>query len=82
MRQTLPLGETVYTSPFIAAAQAVEGVLSATMTVFARMDAPDGGIDGVAQGYLTMGRLEIPHCDNDPNRLDHGIFLLHMDGGK
>ena len=75
-------GETVYTSPFIAAAQAVEGVLSATMTVFTRMDAPEGGIDGVAQGYLTMGRLEIPHCDNDPNRLDHGIFLLHMDGGK
>lgn len=75
-------GETVYTSPFIAAAQAVEGVLSATMTSFSRMDAPDGGIDGVAQGYLTMGRLEIPHCDNDPNHLDHGIFLLHMDGGK
>ena len=75
-------GETVYTSPLIAAAQAVEGVLSATITVFARMDAPPGGIDGVAQGYLTMGRLEIPHCDNDPNQLDHGIFVLHMDGGK
>jgi hypothetical protein len=69
-------------SPLIAAAQAVEGVLSATMMSFARMDAPDGSIDGVAQGYLTMGRLEIPRCDNDPNRLDHGIFLLHMDGGK
>jgi hypothetical protein len=50
--------------------------------VFARMDAPPGGIDGVAQGYLTMGRLEIPHCDDDPNQLDHGIFVLHMDGGK
>ncbi len=75
-------GETVYTSPLIAAAQAVEGVLSATMTVFTRMDAPEGSIDGVAQGHLTMGRLEVPHCDNDPNHLDHGIFLLHMDGGK
>lgn len=75
-------GETVYTSPFIAAAQAVEGVLSATMTVFTRMDAPVGGVDGVAQGYLTMGRLEIPRCDNDPNHLDHGIFVLRMDGGK
>jgi hypothetical protein len=75
-------GETVYTSPFIAAAQDVEGVLSATMTVFARMDAPEGSTDGVAQGCLTMGRLEIPHCDNDPNHLDYGTFLLHMDGGK
>jgi hypothetical protein len=73
-------GETVYTSPFIAAAQAVEGVLSATLTVFARMDDPKG--NGVAQGYLTMGRLEIPRCDNDPNHLDHGVFVLQMDGGK
>ncbi|HEV2273475.1 MAG TPA: hypothetical protein VGR96_04880 [Acidobacteriaceae bacterium] len=73
-------GETVYASPLIAAAQSVEGVLSATLTVFARMDDPSA--DGVAQGYLTMGRLEIPRCDNDPNRLDHGVFALQMDGGK
>jgi hypothetical protein len=73
-------GETVYTSPLIAAAQAVEGVLSVTLTGFARMDDPTA--DGVSQGYLTMGRLEIPHCDNDPNHLDHGTFVLTMDGGK
>lgn len=73
-------GETVYASPFIAAAQAVEGVLSATLTSFTRMDDPSE--DGVSRGYLTMGRLEIPRCDNDPNRLDHGVFALQMDGGK
>jgi predicted phage baseplate assembly protein len=73
-------GQTIYTSPFIAAAQGVQGVTSATMTLFQRMDDPS--IDGVAQGYLTMGRTEIARCDNDPNRLDHGIFVLHMDGGK
>ena len=73
-------GQTVYASPLIAAAQAVEGVLSATLTVFKRMDNPS--LDGVAQGFLTMGRLEIARCDNDPNRLDLGIFALHMDGGK
>ena len=50
------------------------------MTVFTRMDAP--WLDGVAQGYLTMGRLDIPRCDNDPNHLDHGTFTLHLDGGK
>ena len=72
--------QTIYTSPFIAAAQGVEGVTSAAMTLFQRMDDPS--LDGVALGYLTMGRLEIARCDNDPNRLDHGIFVLHMDGGK
>jgi hypothetical protein len=73
-------GQTVYASPLIAAAQAVDGVLSATLTVFSRMDQPS--VDGVAFGYLTMGRLEIPRCDNDPDRLDHGIFTLTLDGGK
>jgi uncharacterized phage protein gp47/JayE len=73
-------GQTVYASPLVAAAQAVEGVVSATLTIFERMDDPS--LDGVAQGYLTMGRLEIARCDNDPNRLDLGIFVLHMDGGK
>ena len=73
-------GRTLYTSPIIAAAQGVQGVTSATMTLFQRMDDPS--VDGVELGYLTMGRLEIARCDNDPNRLDHGIFVLHMDGGK
>jgi len=78
--ENFTFGQTIYTSPFIAAAQGVQGVTSATMAKFQRMDDPS--IDGVAQGYLTMGRLEIARCDNDPNRLDHGIFVLHMDGGK
>jgi len=78
--ENFTFGQTIYTSPLIAAAQAVEGVAAATLTVFQRMD--DSSIDGVAQGYLTMGRLEIARCDNDPNRLDHGILVLHMDGGK
>jgi len=73
-------GQTVYASPLVAAAQAVDGVRSATLTKFTRMDPPQ--VDGVAQGYLTMGRLDIPRCDNDPDHLDHGTFTLHMDGGK
>lgn len=78
--ENFTFGETIYASPLIAAAQGVEGVTAVTLTVFQRMDNPS--IDGVAQGYLTMGRLEIARCDNDPNRLDHGILILHMDGGK
>ncbi|MEJ2009342.1 MAG: putative baseplate assembly protein [Acidobacteriota bacterium] len=73
-------GETIYASPLVAAAQGVEGVTAATLTVFERMDDPS--IDGVTQGFLTMDRLEIGRCDNDPNRLDHGILIFHMDGGK
>jgi hypothetical protein len=73
-------GQTVYASPLIAAAQAVPGVASVTLAVFSRLDAP--WTDGVADGFLTMGRLEIPRCDNDPDHLDHGLFTLALDGGK
>jgi Baseplate J-like protein len=78
-------GETIYLSPLIAAAQGVEGVVAVTPLKFRRLDASGVDnplIDGVAQGYLTMGRLEIAHCDNNPNRLDLGQFSLTMDGGK
>jgi predicted phage baseplate assembly protein len=78
-------GETIYLSPLIAAAQGVEGVIAVTPLKFHRMDASGVDnplIDGVAQGYLKMGRLEIAHCDNNPNRLDLGRFSLTMDGGK
>jgi hypothetical protein len=73
-------GQTVYASPLIAAAQAAEGVSSVTLAVFSRLDAP--WADGVADGFLTMGRLEIPRCDNDPDHLDRGLFTLALDGGK
>jgi hypothetical protein len=73
-------GQTIYTSPLVAAAQSVQGVASATMTVFQRMDDPS--VDGVALSYLIMGRLEIARCDNNPDRLDLGVLLFHMDGGK
>jgi len=78
--QNFTFGETIYASPFVAAAQGVDGVSSGTLTVFQRMDDPSS--DGTTSGYLTMGRLEIARCDNDPDRLDHGVFVLHMDGGK
>jgi hypothetical protein len=78
--ENFTFGQTVYTSPLIAAAQAVDGVASVTLTVFERMDDPT--FNAAGKGFLTMHRLEIARCDNDPNRLDHGILVLHMDGGK
>jgi hypothetical protein len=78
--ENFTFGQTIYASPLIAVAQEVDGVSSAVLTVFQPMDDPS--FDGAARGYLTMQRIQIARCDNDPNRLDHGIFLLHMDGGK
>jgi hypothetical protein len=78
--ENFTFGRTVYASPLLAAAQAVDGVRSVSLAKFTRMDAP--WIDGVAQGYLTMGRLDIARCANDPNHLDHGLFVLNLDGGK
>ena len=73
-------GQTVYASPLIAAAQAVDGVVSATLLTFGRLDQP--WVDGVALGCIRLGRLEIACCDNDPNHLDRGVFALQLDGGK
>jgi hypothetical protein len=73
-------GQTVYASPLISAAQSVAGVSSVTLTTFSRLDQP--WVDAVAAGFITLGRLEIPRCDNDPDHLDHGLFTLAMEGGK
>ena len=73
-------GQTVYASPLVAAAQAIEGVASVTLATFSRQDQP--WVDGTARGFLTLGRLEIPRCDNDPDHLDHGTLTFILDGGK
>lgn len=78
--QNFNFGQTLYTSPFIATAQSVDGVISATMTLFERLDNPLSNVS--SQGYLTLGRLELARCDNNPDRQDYGIFELYMDGGK
>lgn len=73
-------GQTIYLSPFIAAAQGVEGVASVTATAFQRVDDP--ARDAVSSGFIAMQRLEIARIDNDPSRPDRGIFDLTLDGGQ
>jgi hypothetical protein len=74
-------GETVYASPILAAAQAVVGVVAVQLVTFERMDSPTtAGTEPPTQ--LTMGAIEIPRCDNDPNHSDRGLLVLTMDGGK
>ncbi|MHC1767285.1 MAG: putative baseplate assembly protein [Verrucomicrobiia bacterium] len=73
-------GQTVYLSPFYAAAQEVPGVASARITIFQRQDRPE--TSGLASGYLTMNRLEIARLENDPNFPERGTFRLQLGGGR
>jgi predicted phage baseplate assembly protein len=71
-------GQTVYLSPFIGAAQAVDGVAAVRAIAFQRVDDPAS--DATGTGYITMQRLEIPRLDNDPSRPDRGFLELALDG--
>jgi hypothetical protein len=73
-------GQTVYLSPLIAAAQAMDGVGSVEATVFQRQGQDD--VKPLQDGFLPMGRLEIARCDNDPNFAERGVFALTVGGGK
>ena len=64
----------------IAAAQAVEGVASVQITVFQRQGQDDP--KPLQDGFLSLGRLEIARCDNDPNFAERGVFRLTIGGGK
>jgi hypothetical protein len=73
-------GQTVWLSPLIAAAQALDGVASVQITVFQRQGQDDP--KPLQDGFLPMGRLEIARCDNDPNFAERGVFVLTVGGGK
>lgn len=73
-------GQTVYLSPFYAAAQAVAGVASVQITTFKRQGDSDNS--AVDTGRLLLSKLEIARLDNDPNFADHGILSLVVKGGK
>jgi len=73
-------GQAVYLSPFIAAAQRVDGIASVRATAFQRVDDP--ATDATAAGRLAMQRLEIPRIDNDPSRPDRGILELALEGSR
>jgi hypothetical protein len=73
-------GQTIYLSPIVAAVQGMQGVASVRAIEFQRVDDPTH--DAVADGFITMQRLEIARVDNDPSRPDHGIVDLWLDGGQ
>lgn len=73
-------GQTVYLSPFYAAAQATPGVTSVQITVFRRQGSLD--TEALTTGRLLLGRLEIARLDNDPDFPDHGVFKPTLKGGR
>jgi hypothetical protein len=73
-------GQTVYLSPFYAAAQKITGVQSVRINLFQRLYRPDP--EPLKAGKLSMENLEIPRLDNDPSFPEQGVFRLQMEGGK
>ena len=73
-------GQTVFLSPLYAAARTVAGVSSVQVTRFQRQGQADP--KPLADGFMTLGRLEIARLDNDPNFPEHGVLRLELHGGK
>src|SRR5262249_37830956 len=73
-------GETVYLSPVIARAQAVEGVEAVWVQRFQRLAAPDAA--SLENAAIPIGPLEIAQLGNDPNFRERGRLTLEAGGGK
>lgn len=73
-------GQSVYLSQLYAIAQSIEGVASAQIIRFQRQGVPDD--KPLADGVLSLGRLEIARLENDPDFPEHGVLRLTMEGGK
>jgi predicted phage baseplate assembly protein len=76
----LGLGEGIYVSRLVAAAQAVEGVESVEVSRLRRLFGPDAG--GAVPDALSIGPLEVARLDNDPANPDNGRLALVMRGGR
>jgi len=75
----LSFGQPVYLSRLYAAAEAVEGVESARVTVFERYwEVARGELE---RGLIPMGDVEIARLDNDPNFPENGVLRLTAVGG-
>jgi len=73
-------GQTVHLSTLYAAAREVPGIDSLQITRFHRQGQEDS--KPLDDGFMSLGRLEIPRLDNDPNFPEHGVLRLELFGGK
>ncbi|RXF74121.1 hypothetical protein [Hansschlegelia zhihuaiae] len=73
-------GDAVYLSRLYQAAEAVEGVESATALVFKRYWEVPG--DAIARGLIAMGPMEMPVLEDDPNFPERGVLRIGAVGGQ
>jgi len=73
-------GQTIYLSPYYAAARQVRGVSSVQITRFTRQG--DNDQKPLSDGFMHLGKLEIARLENNPNFPERGVLKLTLLGGK
>lgn len=76
----LSFGQVVFLSPIYAAARRVPGVESVKVSRFERQGETD--LKYLNDGFMALGRLEVPRLENDPNFPEHGVLEMTLFGGK
>ncbi len=76
----LTFGDDIYLSKIIAAAQAVQGVESVTVTRMQRWGEAEN--NEIENGVLPLSPLEIARLENDPVFPENGKLSLDMRGGR
>ncbi|HSK71621.1 MAG TPA: putative baseplate assembly protein, partial [Pyrinomonadaceae bacterium] len=76
----LTFGGGIYLSGLVAAAQAVEGVVSARVTKLQRLF--ESANNEIANGVLPLANNEIARLDNNPNFPERGRLNFAMTGGR
>ncbi len=73
-------GDPLFASEVLAAAMAVDGVRSVSLTRFAR--AGGVAVDPVATGVIAPSDTELLRLDNDPDHPDRGRIRFELEGGR
>ncbi len=76
----LSFGDGISLSRLVAAAQAVPGVESVTVTRLERLF--EGPHDELEQGVLPLGPLEVARLDSDPSFPENGRIRFELRGGR
>jgi hypothetical protein len=76
----ITFGEPVYLSRIYEAVEKVEGVESATVTVFHPYGRPPAG--ELESGLIPIGAWEIARLDNDPSNMENGTLTIAAGGGS
>jgi hypothetical protein len=76
----LTFAQPVYLSRIYAAVEKVDGVESATVTVFHPHGRPPAG--EIQNGSIAIGAWEIARLDNDPSNMENGTLTITAGGGS